>query len=184
MQKVLLVPLLTVAVLLTATALAVPALEKTSADEKTQEVQPSLQYDTVSYQSFSELQDENYVGEIQCKAVGLSVPVVYNAAMTGTVSMAKGATEPWKNGCVVLYGNNVKAQFRALHGAQAGDTFEIAFYENGTYTYRLKSIAYIRMEKEIDTMKKSGTLLLCLRYNDFANLDQSYLYTVYTAEEV
>lgn len=137
------------------------------------------------YSSFSELKHNRFVGWLSSEDVALGCAVTYDSEeeSTNASSLLKDSTEPWNNGCAMIIGKNTDAEFRNLHKAKVGDTVDVEFYKNGTYTYKISSIENMVARDEIKNFKKENSLLMCLPYKDFKN-ENSYFYTVYVAKVI
>ena len=140
-------------------------------------------FSTVSFTAFSQLTDGDYVGTVKCDSIGMAErPIVYNTLNKAFIYLDARSTEPWDNGCVILWGENNAAQLLNLHSAKIADTFEVSFYENESRSYSLQKIVTNVTEDEIYDYSEADTLLLILPYNDFSALGESRLYTIYIAK--
>lgn len=138
-----------------------------------------------SYDTFKQLKSGDFVATIKCEKIAFGEKaVVYDSSEKSNIVMHKLSTEPWNNGGVMFIGANTSEQFKDLHNAKAGDKFVVSFYDNETYTYKLKKIIPSADAKELTSYIKDNTLVLCLQYNDFKDLGNKYFYQVFIAERV
>lgn len=139
----------------------------------------------VDYDNFDDLEAGNYIGTISSDALGINAAVTYSLdSVKNTVLLDDISKEPWNNGCIVLYGANTGSQFKNLHHAQVGDEVIIDFYSNDDYTYKITDISYGNTEKDVPSFRQNNALIMCLPYNNFDDLGNSYYYAVYVAEKI
>lgn len=142
-------------------------------------------YSLVEYDSFDELEPGAYIGSISSDAFDINAAVTYSLDSTkSSVLLNDMSSEPWNNGCIILNGSNTSSQFKNLHHAEIGDEVVVDFYSNNNYTYKITDISYGNAEDDIASFKQNNTLIMCLPYNNFDDLGNSYYYAVYVAEKV
>jgi len=141
-------------------------------------------YERVKYNSFKELKTDNAVGYLSSSDFKFSTNVLYSSSQAKYSSLGTLSTEPWNEGCAVVYGKYVYSQLRFLDNANIGDSVTFDIYNHEKYTYKIKKIINNQTEDDIKSLRTSNTLLMCVEYNDFSNLGSSYFYTVYVAEMV
>ena len=178
--------LLTAALLVTAGPRITAKSEVAKNNETTQVQSLDLTgYSVKSYKTFKQLKSGDLAATIKCDNIGFGEKaVVFDISDKRYITMNKASSEPWNNGGVLFMGNNTSEQFKELHAAQKGDEFVVSFYDNNAYTYKLKKIIPCATAKELTSYIKDNTLVLCLQYNDFKDLGNSYYYQVYIAEMV
>lgn len=142
-------------------------------------------YNLVKYNNFNDLKKNDYVATVTCETVGMSCAAVFNCEdEPKAVDVDASSTEPWNDGTVVLVGENTASQFNKLHKANLGDEVVVEFYKHDKYTYKISKIEHSYSRENIQNSMKYKGLLLCCAYNDFSDLENSKLYTVYFAEKV
>lgn len=142
-------------------------------------------YSLKSYNTFKQLKSDDLVATIKCEKIGLNEKaVVYDSSEKSNIVMNKASVEPWNGGGVLFVGANTSEQFKSLHNAEVGAKFTVSFYDNETYTYKLKKIIPSAQAKELTSFIEDNRLVLCLQYNDFKDLGNSYYYQVFIAERV
>ena len=178
--------LLTAALLVTAGPRITAKSEVAKNNETTQVQSLDLTgYSVKSYKTFKQLKSGDLAATIKCENIGFGEKaVVFDISDKRYITMNKARSEPWNNGGVLFMGNNTSEQFKELHAAQKGDEFVVSFYDNDAYTDKLKKIIPCATAKELTSYIKDNTLVLCLQYNDFKDLGNSYYYQVYIAEMV
>ncbi|MCR5207065.1 MAG: sortase [Eubacterium sp.] len=140
-------------------------------------------YTVKSYKTFDELKQGNYVCALSCESAWEGEKAVLFSESDGnSITMSKNSVEPWNKGGVLIIGNNTDAQFKGLHNAVNGDTVEVSFYDNGSYSYTVKKVIPCAEEEKLNSFVKNNTLVLCLSYNNFTNLGNAYFYRVVIAE--
>jgi len=139
-----------------------------------------------SYKKFKQLKPGDLVATVECENISLGeTAVVYDSSDKNNAVMHKASVEPWdNNGGVLFIGANTSDQFKQLHLAEVGEKFTVSFYDNEKYTYKLKKIIPSEEAKNLTSYIKDNTLVLCLQYNDFKDLGNSYYYQVFIAEKV
>lgn len=182
-------PLLVLATLIIIATIVVPKFIE-SLPVATDKVHAVTQYNVedydmfpTKYKDFSDLKHNRFVGWLSSEDVALGCAITYDSENEKTMatSLLKGSTEPWNDGCVMIIGKNTDAEFRNLHKAAIGDTVDIEFYGNSTYSYKISRVEHIVSRDEIKGLKKENSLLMCLPYKDFEK-ENSYFYTVYIAD--
>ncbi|MGN0523480.1 MAG: sortase domain-bontaining protein [Eubacterium sp.] len=143
------------------------------------------QYSLTDYNSFSELEDDTYIGNISVPKVNINCAVIYNSnTEIDALNMISSSTEPWGNGAMVVTGTNTKSQLNYLHRANIGDEIDFEPYKHSYYQYKISDIIYGVDEDSLESCLKENTLVLCLPYTDFYDADDENLYTVYIADLV
>lgn len=141
-------------------------------------------YSLKSYSSFNQLKSGDLVATIKCENILLGEKaVIFDSSDKSNIVMHKASVEPWNKGGVLFVGANTSDQFKLLHDAEIGEKFVVSFYDNDTYTYKLKRIIPCAEAKELTSYIKENRLVLCLQYNDFKDLGNSYYYQVFIAEK-
>ncbi len=185
-KRALLVPAIVTGIIFAALLAYLPAISASSDNLQPNEVNgsPDLSsYSSKQYSEFSELKSEDLIGTIACEAAGLGeTPVLYNSQKNTNLSLLKSSSEPWNNGSVVVYGENRGNQFSPLHRAEVGDVVDFSFYSNNSYEYEIEEIKTGLSYGEISSFSGDNTLVLAYSYNDFSDLGNSYLYTVFIAK--
>ena len=179
-----LIPILFTVAVIAAISITEPVIESRSQTVYSGSGSKQGSYEKTQYELFKELDADSPIGYITSEDFELSANVLYKTTKANSTSLSKASTEPWNGGCVVVFGNNTKSQFKALHSAGIGDTVKFEFYNHDKYAYRINRIKHNMTESDIKELNEENTLVMCLSYNDFSDLGNSYFYTVYVAETV
>ena len=182
-KRAIIVPVILTALVIAGISFIVPKYISASQTPQTSSVE-QLRYEKVDYETFSELKANETIGYMSSTDFDFSSNVIFNSNKAKHSSLSKDSKEPWNGGCVVVYGMNTKTQFNSLHKAEKGYKIDFEFYGKDKYTYKITDIIPNQTSEDIKKLKKDNALLLCLSYNDFSDLGNSYLYTVYVAEMV
>ena len=183
LKRAFIVPVVLTALVIFALSVIVPKYISSSQTTQTSYVE-QLRYEKVDYETFNQLKANETIGYMSSNDFDFSSNVIFNSNIAKHSSLSKDSTEPWNGGCVVVFGTNTKTQFNSLHKAEKGYKIDFEFYGKDKYTYKITDIISNQTKEDISKLKKDNTLLLCLSYNDFSDLGNSYFYTVYVAEMV
>lgn len=184
-KRAIIVPVAVTAAFVAILAFTLPGVVARSQNSSSSsETVQQMNYERVDYKKFSELKDNTYVGYISSSDFSLGTNVLMNSSKANCVSLSKDSTEPKNDGCLIIFGDNVKTQFKNLHLADTGDTVELELNGRNKYEYKIKKIIHNKTKEDISAYKKADSLIMCLSYNDFTNLGNSYLYTLYVAERI
>lgn len=191
LKKALFFPLVIVAIIIILSAVFVPTIIENLpvATDKTEAVKvyDASKYDFYlkDFDSFDELRLNRFVGWLSSEDVAIGCPVSYASEDEDTdlASLVEGSTEPWKNGCMVIIGDNSDEEFRNFHKANLGNKVTFDIYSNDSYTYKITDIKVNVTKEEIENYKKDNSLILCRPYKDFKK-DGKFFYAIYIADLV
>lgn len=189
-KKAIIFPVAVVAVLIIIALIAVPKIiaRIPTATDATRAVTTYNvdDYYLVNYDDFSDLRLNNFVGWLSSDDIALGCAVTYKSEDEGTssASLLERSSEPWKDGTIVIIGENSDREFRNLHKATINNEFTIEFHQHDSYTYKIKDIVATVDKDEINDYMDKGDALLCRPYNDFSQLGSTYYYTLYVCEMV
>ncbi len=185
LKRALIVPLALLLIAVAAVSAFLPRLNLASVPTAQGREINLSSYTLVNYKAFDSLGEDNYVGKLTSEDFDLGEIAVLKSSDNSTgVRMLKSSKEPWNGGGVILVGKNIFNQFKLLHNAKKGDTVTFEFYNNDSYNYKISKIVPNVRAKELNSYLKDNLLVMCVPYNDFGNLGDSYLYTVYVAQKV
>ncbi|MFR5875190.1 MAG: sortase domain-bontaining protein [Eubacterium sp.] len=185
-KRAFIVPIIVTVIVIAMTFIAAPRMAASTqiTESSTSKIDLSG-YSLVEYDRFKDLEPGAYIGSFSCDAIGINAAITYSEDISkSSILLSDKSIEPWNNGCVILKGSNTSAQFKNLHKAEIGDEVNVDFYSNNSYTYKIADITYGNTEDDISSFKQSNTLIMCLPYNNFDDLGNSYYYAVYFAEKV
>lgn len=185
-KRAFIVPIIATVIVIAGISLAVPKMAASTQENSISVPQIDMSgYSLVDYDSFDELEAGSYIGSVSSDALSINAAITYSLdSSKSSVLLNDISGEPWNDGCVILNGANTSAQFKQLHHAVIGDEINVDFYSNDNYTYKITEISYGNTDKDISSFKQNNTLVMCLPYNNFDDLGNSYYYAVYVAEKV
>ena len=190
-KRAIIIPILLLVIVVVCIYLVVPrmlntanAAPSTETVEDADIVDLSYSYDTVEYDSFNKLGQGNYVGTIECANVGMSkIAIVYDDDQKNAVSTFTGSREPWKNGSIAIITNDISSDLSKIYNAEKGDEIKVDFFSNNEYTYTLEKKVIGKTEKDIKSYMNGTDLVICVPYNNFSDLSNSFYYTIYIARK-
>ena len=183
-KKGIIIPLAITALFIAGIAVVAPELGKRYQTTYPAQVSQQLEYEKIDYDLFKDLKSDDTIGYMSSDDISLSSNILFNTQKANYASLSKKSSEPWNNGCVIVFGNNVISQFKSLHNAGIGNKIDFEIYGHDKYTYKITKIVHNQTQEDIEAFKQDNTLIMCLSYNDFSNLGNSYFYTLYIAELV
>ena len=184
-RRAVIVPVLITAVVTAVIYFALPKFLNDSDEGKSAYTVTSLDlspYNVNQYDAFSELEKNDFVGSVYSEKLGFGESAVLFDCDGEHISLDKDSAEPWNSGGVILYGDDSSSQFGNLENAEIGDEITVKFYSNEEYTYTVTDIKANLRYDEVKKYAADNTLIAAISYNDFSNLGEDYLYTIYIAE--
>lgn len=186
-KRAIIVPVIITALCICGIRLVAPRLVESSNQQAaltSESVNASI-YNLVKYNDFKDLKNHDYVATVKCEKIAMNCAALFAAHdEPQAVELNAKSSEPWNDGHLAFIGENTSAQFNKLHHADIGDEIEIEFYKHDKYTYKISKIEHSYSRDKIENSINKSDLLLCCAYNDFSDMDNSKLYTVYFADEI
>jgi flagellar basal body-associated protein FliL len=189
-SKAIIFPIIVVAILVIIAVFTVPKIIQmipTGTDSTNAVTEYNAEdYYLVDYKNFHDLRLNNFTGWLSSDDIALGCAVTYKSEDedTSAASLLERSSEPWNNGCVVIIGDNTDKEFRNLHKATMNNEVTIQFYQHDSYTYKITDIISTINKDEINDYMAENRLIMCLPYNNFSDLGNTYYYTAYIAELV
>lgn len=184
LRRAILVPVLLTAVVIFSVYTVVPKyVYSGNKDEvETESVVDLSSYNTKDYASFKNLKSGDYVGTVECPSVGMNkTPIIFSEERKGVASLCKDSKDPWNKGAFAIATNDTKCEIGKLYNSKIGDEITVEFYSKGEYTYKLEKVIVGKTKKDINSYIKDSKLVICVPFNDFSDLNNSYYYTFYIA---
>lgn len=186
-KRALIVPtVITVLVIVAAFSYLNPAAAASQAklEPKTAQELDLSGYTSSLYESFSELQEGDFIGTLSGEDFGLfETAVCYNTDSRLNVSVAEASTTPWETGALLLVGSDTATQLNALHNAVIGDVLTLDITGKGVYTYTITRIDTAVSQEQLDDYYTDGTLAVAMPYKNFSSVTAEDDYIVFSAEQ-
>lgn len=139
-------------------------------------------YSSSAYESFSELNEGDFVGTLSGQEFGLNeTAVCYEPGSNAQLSLKESSTAPWDGGAILLVGLDTANQLRAMHRAVIGSELELNLAGKDIYRYTINRVDAGVTNEQLSTYYTNGTLAVAMPYKNLSGVTAEDYYLVFSA---